>query len=403
MTERGAPRRVAIVHDWLVTYAGAERVLEHMLAVLPGADLYAVCDFLPPGERGFLGGRAVRTTAIQKLPLAGRHYRAYLPLMPLAVEQLDLSGYDLVVSSSHAVAKGVLTEPDTLHVCYCHSPLRYAWDLQHEYLSEAGLAHGVRSLVARWLLSRLRTWDVRSATGVDAFVANSSFVARRIRKAYRREATVIHPPVDVGRFTPGDRPDHPVSADPRSGIDDGQYYVTASRFVPYKRLPLIVEAFRALPDRRLVVIGDGPQRREVERAAGQNVLLLGHRPFEELLGWLRGARAFLFAAVEDFGIAPLEAQAVGVPVIAYDGGAIRETIPGLETAEPCGVLYDEQTPAGLRAGIEAFERHSGRVTAAACRRNALRFSSERFQDAFNALVAREWEAFARARAAGTPT
>jgi glycosyltransferase involved in cell wall biosynthesis len=380
-----APRRIAIVHDWLVTYAGSERVLEQLLAVCPDADLYAVVDFVPGPERGFLGGRVPRTTFVQRLPFARRAFRAYLPLMPLAVEQLDLSGYDLVVSSSHAVAKGVLTGPDTLHVCYSHSPLRYAWDLQHEYLRESRLGWGPRGLAVRVLLQRLRAWDARSAAGVDQFVANSGFVARRIRKAYRRRARVIHPPVDVAAFTPSAAPG------PRD------YYVTASRFVPYKRVPMIVEAFRAMPDRRLVVIGDGPQRDQVARAAGANVRLLGHVPQAELARWLAGARAFLFAAVEDFGIAPIEAQATGTPVIAFRGGALPETVPGLDAAAPCGVLYDEQTPAGLADAIARFERAADRITAEACRANAERFAPECFRRAFGAFLGREWAAFVRRR------
>lgn len=366
--------RTAVVHEWLVSYAGSERVLEQILQLLPDADLFAVCDFLPEGERAWLGGRRSRTTFVQRLPLARRAHRAYLPLMPLAIEQLDLSGYDLVVSSSHAVAKGVLTDPDALHVCYCHSPLRYAWDLQHSYLHEARLDAGPRSWLARWLLHRLRLWDVRSATGVDHFVANSRFVARRIAKAYRREATVVYPPVDTERFTPG-------------GVR-GDYYVTASRFVPYKRVPMIVEAFRELPDRELVVIGDGPERDAVRRAAGPNVRLLGHQPQDELIRWLRGARAYLFAAVEDFGIAPIEAQAVGTPVIAYRGGALPETVPDLGAEAPCGVLYDEQSPAALRAAIERFEANADRITAGACRRNAERFSADRFRAEFGDYLTR---------------
>lgn len=377
MTVGGPPgtARTAIVHDWLVAYAGSERVLEQLLTLYPHADLFAVADFLPASERRFLGGRRPRTTFIQRMPLARSRHRAYLPLMPLAIEQLDLSGYDLVVSSSHAVAKGVLTGPDALHVCYCHSPLRYAWDLQHEYLRESGLGWGLRGLAARWMLHRLRAWDVRSAAGVDHFVANSEFVARRIRKAYRRRARVIHPPVDVAAF-----------AQPATAC--GDYYVTASRFVPYKRIPMIVEAFRAMPERTLIVIGDGPQRREVARAAGSNVRLLGHVPAPELAHWVAGARAFLFAGVEDFGIAPIEAQAAGTPVIAYAGGALPETIRGLTADEPSGVLYEEQSVAALQDAIARFEAAGDRISRAACRRNAERFSVDRFRATFGAYVER---------------
>jgi glycosyltransferase involved in cell wall biosynthesis len=392
--EAAGSMRVAVVHEWLVDYSGSERVLEQILALFPSADLFAVVDFVPPGERAFLGGRPVRTTFVQRLPFAQRAYRGYLPLMPLAVEQLDLGGYDLVLSSSHAVAKGVLTGPDTLHVCYCHSPLRYAWDLQHEYLRESGLGRGLRGLAARWLLHRLRQWDVRAAAGVDHFVANSAFVARRIRTAYRRRAHVIPPPVDVAAFAaapPGPR----------------DYYVTASRFVPYKRIPMIVEAFRAMPGRQLVVVGDGPQRREVAQAAGRNVRLVGHVPHAELVRLVAGARAFLFAAVEDFGIAPVEAQAAGTPVIAYAGGALRETIRGLDADEPTGVLYEEQSAAALRDAIARFEAIGPAFDPAACRANAARFSIERFRMAFGGYVRRAVAAHRRrivhplpARAAG---
>ncbi|GLC27472.1 glycosyltransferase [Roseisolibacter agri] len=382
------PRRVAIVHEWLVTYAGSERVLEQMLAVYPDADLFAVCEFLPPDERRFLGGRPVQTTFVQRLPLARSKYRGWLPVMPFAIEQLDLSAYDLVISSSHAVAKGVLTGPDQLHVCMCYSPIRYAWDLQHQYLRQAGLGWGPRGLAARWLLHKLRDWDARSANGVDEFAAISEFVGRRIDKTYRRDSTVVYPPVDVERFTPaGARED---------------YYVTASRFVPYKCVDLIVEAFRDMPDRRLVVIGDGPQMPLVRSRATPNVTLLGHQPFPELLRWLRGARAYLFAAIEDFGIAPLEAQAVGTPVIAYAGGALPETIPGLDAERPCGVLYDAQTPAGIRDAVRRFEREGDRITADACRENAERFAPDRFRAAFETWVERAWDAFEARRSRGLP-
>ena len=357
--------RVALVHDWLVTYAGAERVLEQMLALYPEADLFSLIDFVPPAERAFLGGRRVHTSFLQRLPGVRRGYRRYLPLMPLAVEQFDLSGYDLVLSSSHAVAKGVLTGPDQLHVCYCHTPMRYAWDLQHQYLRESGLDHGMKGALARWMLSRIRMWDLRTANGVDSFIAISRFIAHRIWKAYRREATIIYPPVDTEAFTPGARRE--------------DFYITASRMVPYKRIDLIVQAFAAMPQRRLVVIGDGPDAAKVRSHGTANVEFLGHQPFEVLRDRLRRARAFVFAAEEDFGIAPLEAQACGTPVVAYGKGGILDTIRPLGEPDPTGVFFQEQSIAGLADAVERFERAEDQIDPEACRENALRFTPEQFR------------------------
>jgi glycosyltransferase involved in cell wall biosynthesis len=357
--------RVAIVHDWLVTYAGAERVLEQMLGVYPEADLYSLIDFVPEAERAFLGGRNVRTSFLQRLPGMRRRYRSFLGLMPLAIEQFDLSGYDLVLSSSYAVAKGVLTGPDQLHLCMCYSPMRYAWDLQHQYLRETGLDHGVKGALARWMLHRTRLWDYRTASGVDGFIAISEFIARRIWKVYRRDSTVIYPPVDVERFTP---------EGPRES-----FYVTASRIVPYKRIDLLVRSFAAMPARQLVVIGDGPEARRIRAHAAPNVRLLGEQPFAVLRDHLRRARAFVFAAEEDFGIAPLEAQACGTPVVAFGKGGALETIRGLEDSEPTGVFFQEQSEASVIEAVELFEREQKRITAGACRNNAMRFAPDRFR------------------------
>lgn len=364
--------RVAIVHDWLVTYAGAERVLEQMLVTYPQADLFSLIDFVPEGERSFLGGRTVHTSFLQRVPGVRRGYRRFLPLMPLAIEQFDLSNYDLVLSSSYAVAKGVLTGPDQLHLCLCHSPMRYAWDLQHQYLRESGLDRGLRGLVARWILHRIRLWDVRTANGVDEFIAVSRFVARRIWKVYRREAYVIYPPVDVEGFTPG------------GARED--FYVTASRMVPYKRMDLIVEAFAAMPERKLVVIGEGPDAARVRARSASNIQILGHQPFSVLRDYLRRAKAFVFAAEEDFGIAPIEAQACGTPVIAYAGGGALETIRGLDRPQPTGVFFDEQTPEALRRAVVTFEGALPRLTSLACRENALRFAPARFRSEFDRYV-----------------
>ena len=358
--------RVAIVHEWLTQYAGSERVLEQMLALFPDADLFAVVDFLPTSERGFLGGRPVRTTFLQKLPFGRRVFRLLLGLMPLAIEQLDLSAYDLVLSSSHAVAKGVLTGPDQTHVSYVHSPIRYAWDMQHQYLRQTGLDRGVRGLLARLTLARLRAWDARTANGVDHFIANSHYIARRIRKTYRREASVVPPPVDTARFRPG-----PHRTDT---------FLTASRLVPYKRVDLVVQAFREMPDRTLIVVGDGPERDVVHRAAGgaPNIRFRGTVPQAELVRLMGEARAFVSAAEEDFGIAMVEVQSCGTPLIAFERGGIRD-IMGRGDAAPTGILFAQQTADAIRDAVRRFDRIAGRFTAENCRANALRFGEEAFR------------------------
>jgi glycosyltransferase involved in cell wall biosynthesis len=369
--------KVAIVHDWLVTQAGAERPLEQMLALDPGADVFSLIEFVPPAERDFLGGRSVHTSFLQQIPGIRRNYRRFLPLMPIAIEQFDLTGYDLVLSSSSAVAKGVLTGPDQLHVCYCYTPMRYAWDLQHEYLRTSGLDRGIRGALARWMLSRMRIWDLRTANSVDSFVAISHFIERRIWKTYRREATVIYPPVDTEAFTPG--------------ADREDFYITASRMVPYKRIDLIVEAFAGMPERRLVVIGEGPESARIRSRGAPNIQFLGRQPYHVLLDRLRRARAFVFAAEEDFGIAPLEAQACGTPVLAYGKGGVLETIRPLGQPDPTGLFYHEQTTTALATAVQRFEREGDQIDAASCRQNALRFGPGRFRRELGDHICKLWE------------
>lgn len=365
--------KVAIVHDWLTLKGGAEACLHEFLDLYPQADLFCVVDFLPEAERGFLKGHRITTSFVQGLPGARKHYRTYLPLMPLAVEQFDVTGYDLVISSTASVAKGVVTGPDQLHVAYIYSPIRYAWDLQHQYLTEARLTRGLKSWIARLILHYMRLWDSRTANGVDHFVAISGFIARRIRKAYGRSSTVIYPPVDLERFTL------------RETKED--FYVTMSRMVPYKRIPMIVEAFRLLPDKRLVVIGDGPEMSAVRAAAGPNVTILGKQPDAVVTDYLQRARAFLFAAEEDFGIAPLEAQACGTPVIAYGKGGALETIRGRPGPERTGVFFYEQTSEAIAAAVAELEAQKDTITPATCRANVQRFAVDRFQREFAGFIA----------------
>ncbi|CAG9272247.1 Glycosyltransferase involved in cell wall bisynthesis [Paraburkholderia unamae] len=364
--------KVAIVHDWLVVSGGAEKVLQQIIECFPDADLFSLVDFLE--DRSIVRGKSVQTSFIQHLPFARRRYRGYLPLMPLAVEQFDLASYDLVITSSYAVAKGVLVGPDQTHVSYVHSPIRYAWDLQHQYLRESHLTRGMRSWAARALLHYLRNWDSRSANSVDQLLCNSHFVARRIMKTYRREACVVAPPVDVQGFEL-----HPEKED---------FYLCASRMVPYKRIDLIVEAFAAMPERRLVVIGDGPQMAAVREKAAPNVSILGYQPFEVLRDHMQRAKAFVFAAEEDFGIAILEAQACGTPVVCYGKGGVLETVIPLGEPEPTGIYFPEQTVQSLSAAVMAFERSIHSFTPQSCRKNAERFSPAVFRRAFMVEVMR---------------
>jgi glycosyltransferase involved in cell wall biosynthesis len=368
--------RIAIVHEWFVNYAGSERVVEQILNLFPHADLFAVVDFLDEEKRGFIQNKPVTTTFIQKLPFAKTKFRQYLPLMPLAIEQLDLSTYDLIISSSHAVAKGVLTSPNQLHISYVHSPIRYAWDLQHQYLKESNLEKGFKSWMARWILHQIRLWDYRTANGVDLFIANSQFIAQRIHKVYRRDAQVIYPPVDLQNY----------SLQPQKQ----NFYLTASRLVPYKRIDLIVEAFAVLGDRQLIVIGDGEQMAKIRSKAGRNVKFLGHREPEELREYMQNAKAFVFAAEEDFGITPVEAQACGTPVIAYGRGGVKESVIGLDRDRPTGVFFGSQTVESIRDAIFEFEDLSDRILPIDCRENAMRFSTERFQREFLFFVKQAW-------------
>lgn len=364
--------KIAIVCDWLVTYAGAERVIEQILNSFPEADLFSVVDFIEDDKRNFLLNKKANTTFIQNIPFAKEKYRQYLPLMPLAVEQLNLSEYDLVISSSHAVAKGVITGPDQLHISYVHSPIRYAWDLQHQYLKEANLTRGLKGWLAKIILHYMRMWDLRTTNGVDHFIANSEFIARRIWKVYRREADVIYPPVDVDSFT--------------LKHDKEDFYLTASRMVPYKKIDLIVEAFSQMPDKKLIVIGDGPDYKKIVDKSGKNVQFLGYQSYAVLKDHMQRAKAFVFAAEEDFGITPVEAQACGTPVIAYGKGGATETIVGLGSKAPTGVFFTEQSILALINAVNLFEREQESFVPSNCRKNAERFAIDKFKNKFRSFV-----------------
>lgn len=366
--------KIAIVHDWLYTYAGAEKVLEQIIICFPEADLFSLIDFISESQRGFISHKKVTTSFIQHLPFAKTKHRHYLPLMPLAVEQFDLSSYDIVISSSHAVAKGVLTSPHQLHICYCHSPIRYAWDMQHQYLKEAGLDKGMKSWLTRYLLHRIRLWDYRTANGVDYFIANSRFIACRIHKIYRRTAEVIYPPVDIGKFT---------IPDSRAG----DYYLAASRLVPYKKMALIAESFLKMPNRQLIIVGSGPEEAKIRKliSLAPNITYRGFVEDDLLVELIQQAKAFLFAAEEDFGIIPVEAQACGTPVIAFKRGGACETICDESSGQTTGVFFTEQTVASIIDAVNRFELLPA-ISLADCRTNAERFSVDVFRSRFIQFV-----------------
>lgn len=366
--------RVAIVHDWLIIYAGAERVLQQILQIFPDANLFSVVDYLPENVRVHIKNKKATTTFIQNLPWAKSLYRSYFPLMPVAIEQLDLSKYDLIISSSSAVAKGILVHPEQRHICYCHSPMRYAWDMQGQYLEKKGR---LKQFCIKLLLHKIRMWDVCSSYRVDFFISNSHFIANRIYKIYRRHAEVIYPPVDIVAF-----PLHTKKED---------YYLVVSRLVSYKKVEVIVKAFSRLPQKKLIVIGEGPMRKEIESKAPSNVTFLGYQPDNVVRDYMQRAKAFIFAAKEDFGIVMAEAQSCGTPVIAFDRGGAREIVHGLSHPLPTGCFFSEQSAEAVVEAIDVFEKNIEKFDPEVCHENAKRFGVERFREEFKNFVERAYE------------
>ena len=368
--------KVAIVQEWLVTVGGSDKVVKAILDVFPDADIYTlvakkeVCDELGiPWEK-------VHTSFIQKMPLGTKKHRAYLPLFPFAIEQFDLRGYDVVISSSHCVAKGILTKADQLHICYCHSPIRYCWDMYNEYLEESHLDKGFKSWLVRLMLHPIRQFDAIAGSRVDYYISNSDYVGQRIRKTYRRKATTIHPNIDISNF--------------ELCNDKQEYYLASSRLVAYKKIDTIIEAFNQMPDKKLVVIGGGPNLEAYRKLAKDNVTVMGYQPFDVLKDKMQHAKAFVFAADEDFGMIPIEAQSCGTPVIAYGHGGSLETVNGGKT----GLFFNEQTPEAIVEAVNKFETMGSQPFAPAdCRQWAEGFSEERFKREIKEFVEEKYEEF----------
>ncbi len=330
--------KTAIVHDWFAGYAGSERVVESLTNIWRDADVFVLFNLLNEEEqRIVVKDKIPNTSFLQNRRSIRKNHRKYLPLFPYAIEQFDLSGYDLIISSSHAVAKGVLTNANQLHINYCHTPIRYAWDLTHQYLRESGLSHGIRGTIAKSILHYLRMWDAAASNRVDHFIANSNYIAKRIKKIYGRDSTVIYPPVDTDKF--------------KLELNKEDYYLTASRLVPYKRIDVIAEAFSKMSGKRLIIIGEGPEAEKIKLKSGANVKFLGYQPREKLREYMQKAKAFVFAAEEDFGIMMIEALSCGTPVIAFNKGGASETIIENET----GVLFNRQSPEEIVEAVNKFE------------------------------------------------
>jgi glycosyltransferase involved in cell wall biosynthesis len=373
--------KYALVHEWLTPQAtgGSELVVQAILGFIP-ADLYALIDFESTNPKSYLYQRQIGTTFLQRFPGARNGVQKYLPFLPLAIEQLDLRGYNIVLSSSHAVAKGVLTNAEQMHVCYCHAPMRYAWDMTFEYLGNSRAGRGIPGMFTRYLLHRLRLWDALSAHRVDHFVANSHTTARRIWRAYRREATVIYPPVDIDRF--------PYIAQKQD------FYVTVSRLVGYKKIAMIVQAFNQL-GLPLVVIGSGPELAAIRQLAQPHIQVLGWQSDTVVESYMSQAKAFVYGAYEDFGIAPVEAQACGTPVIAYGSGGTLETVRDLRQfgAQATGVLFPDQTVAAIVDAVSYFAAHAAQIHPEVVRTHAESFHRKLFQARYQNFVDQSYEGF----------
>jgi glycosyltransferase involved in cell wall biosynthesis len=364
--------KTALVIDWMVTSIGGAEKLNQSICEIFHPDIFTLVKDEKELAHTIFERYNIKSSFIQRLPFAKKKYRSYLPLFPLAIEQFDVSNYDLVISSSHSIAKGIITHSDQLHICYCNTPIRYAWDLYYQYLSDAKLKKGIKGALAKFFLHYIRQWDYTNSVRVDEFIANSKCVAKRIKKIYGRESKVIYPPVNTSYFSFHPKKDN--------------YYVAASRLVPYKKIDLIVDAFSKLLDHKLLVIGDGPQKKQIMKKATKNIEILGSVSDSELKTYLQNARGFIFASHEDFGILPVEAQSCGTPVIAYKKGGALETVIDQKT----GVFFDHQTPESLIGALKNFEKNIGKFDLASIRAHALKFDVDYFKKEMKQFIVKKY-------------
>ncbi len=369
-TRHALPRdaRIAVVHDWCPNFRGGERVLARICRQFPNAEVFTLFDFLPAEvKEEYFEGVTFQASMANRLPMIEKYYRSLFFLCPFLIEQFDVTGYDAVISSSAAFARGVITRPDQPHLCYVHSPARYAWDEQFSYLQQGRLGFGPKGMLYRYMLHCLRSWDTRTAHGPDLMLANSSYVRSRIRRIYGRDAQVTFPPVALDEL--------------ECSTEKDDYYVCASFLAPYKRTDLVIQAFNEMPSRRLVIVGEGQQSKALRSLAKPNVTFAGYLPRSEYVRTIAQARAMVFAGCEDFGIALAEAQGCGTPLIAFGRGGAVDIVRPLDACEdPTGILFSRQTTEALKDAVEQFEERGGAIAPLACRTNASRFSEDRFDE-----------------------
>jgi len=358
--------KIAIVHDWLDKYAGSERVLEQIVELFPQADLFSLVDFLE--DKTFIKNKKVHTSFIQKFPFARKYFRFYLPFFPLAIESFDLSYYELIISSSHCIAKSVKKHKNQIHISYIHTPARYVWDLRQQYLEETGLNRGIKKYIANLILDYIKRFDLKTINRVDYLIANSNYIKEKIKKSYGREAYVIYPPVDVNKFNLNEKKE--------------DFYLVVSRLEPYKKVDIIVSAFNKMPDKKLVIIGDGSQMGKIKKIAGKNVEILGFQPDNVVKIYMETAKAFLYSAEEDFGIALVEAQSAGTPVVAFrKGGATETVLEGIT-----GVFFDFQMPSAIIEAVKKLDQIYDKLDLKKIRAHSLKFNIERFRKEFTDFV-----------------
>ena len=368
--------KVAIIHEWLVTVGGSDKVCKAILDIFPNADIYTLVAKKEICEELGIPWEKVHTSFIQNMPFSKSHHRTYLPLFPLAIEQFDLRGYDVIISSSHCVAKGILKKENQLHICYCHSPIRYAWDMYNEYLEGSGLQKGIKGWLVRYLLHRVRKWDLLSSFRVNYFISNSDYVGKRIKETYRRRSTTIHPNIDISHFELCEK--------------KHDYYLASSRLVSYKKIDIVIEAFNQMPDKKLIVIGGGPDLQAYRKLAKSNINVMGYQPFDVLKEKMQHAKAFVFAADEDFGMIPIEAESCGTPVIAYGHGGSLETVCEGKT----GLFFKEQTVESIIDAVTRFESMGEQpFLPSDCRKWAEGFSEERFKKEIKEFVEQKYSLF----------